>query len=476
MKLKIFKKLFLTTSGVLVITLTLLFVLMSITISDKFAQDKYSVLNNSCDVMSDALVNDTDIISESEESIIRSIARVNNIDIFVADGYGRIILCGCSDFATNHSCHHTNSILSHKFLKQISNETKIELSSIDKMYDSMNYTATKKVNLGSGNKVFIVAVSDVMKAADILKLMFGMYALSAILPIIFMFVAEYSIVYRIIRPLKYMSSTAKSIAQGDFSKRVPVMSNDEIGELSVLFNQMTDSLSRTEKTSKSFVANVSHELKTPMTTISGFIDGIIDGTISDSKRDYYLKIISDEVKRLSRLVHSMLSLSKLESGENQINYSSFRLSDTIITVVMSMEKNITDRNIDIIGLDTLSETEMFGDCDLIHQVVYNLTDNAVKFAEDNGKIEFFLHRIDNNLEFKIINSGEGIPDKDIPHIFERFYKIDKSRSKNKNSLGLGLYICKTIVELHNGTITVVSKKDEYTEFTVVLPINNEKRR
>ncbi|MBE6781486.1 MAG: HAMP domain-containing histidine kinase [Ruminococcaceae bacterium] len=474
MKLKIFKKLFLTTSAVLVTTLTLLFVLMSITISDKFAKEKHSILNNSCDVISSALASNGE--SVFAESVIRSISEVNSIDIFVSDGHGRIILCGCSDFEKNHSCYHTNSILSREFLSQITGETKIELTSIDKMYDSMNYTAVKKVTDSFSNEMYILAVSDVMNAKDTLKLMFGMYAISAIIPVLFMFIAEYSIVYRIIRPLKYMSLAAKSVAQGDFSKRVPVMSNDEIGELSVLFNKMTDSLSRSESTSKNFVANVSHELKTPMTTISGFIDGIIDGTIDDSKKDYYLRIISQEVKRLSRLVQSMISLSKLESGENPINYDTFRLSDTVIAVAMSMEQSINDKNIDICGLDRLTETEITGDCDLIYQVIYNLTDNAVKFTQEYGKIDFSLHRIEDKLEFKIKNTGDGIPQKDLPHIFERFYKTDKSRSSNKESLGLGLYICKTIVEIHEGKINVISKQGEFTEFTVVLPINYEKRR
>jgi len=141
-----------------------------------------------------------------------------------------------------------------------------------------------------------------------------------------------------------------------------------------------------------------------------------------------------------------------------------------------MEQSINDKNIDICGLDRLTETEITGDCDLIYQVIYNLTDNAVKFTQEYGKIDFSLHRIEDKLEFKIKNTGDGIPQKDLPHIFERFYKTDKSRSSNKESLGLGLYICKTIVEIHEGKINVISKQGEFTEFTVVLPINYEKRR
>jgi signal transduction histidine kinase len=150
------------------------------------------------------------------------------------------------------------------------------------------------------------------------------------------------------------------------------------------------------------------------------------------------------------------------------------MSQTLISVVISMEQKISQKNINIVGLDELSETEIVGDKDLIHQVVYNLVDNALKFTPESGVIEFHLHRIENSLELKVRNSGEGIPAKDLPHIFERFYKIDKSRSDNKDSLGLGLFICKTIVDLHFGTISADSVEGEYTEFSVRLPISDNK--
>ncbi len=475
MKLKLLKKLFLTTAGVFVITLTLVFVLMSVAVSDTFSKDRYTVLNNSCDIVSESLLSDGVVVSNSTEAVISSLAKVNNIDVFVSDSHGKIVLCGCDSFASNHMCNHTNSIIHSEFLRNISTTNNVQLSSVGGMYEGMNYTAFKKVGKNPQNSFYVFAVSGVMNATDILKLMFGMYAISAIIPILFMFIAEYSIVYRLIRPLKYMSVAAKSIAKGDFTKKIPVMSNDEIGELSVLFNKMTDSLSRSEKTSKSFVANVSHELKTPMTTISGFIDGIIDGTIEDDKKEYYLKIVSEEVKRLSRLVQSMLSLSKLESGDNLVKHSNFKLSDTIVNVVVSMEQTIVEKQIEIVGLDTLSEAVISADYDLLYQVFYNLTDNAVKFTPQKGKIEFSLFKIQDCVEFRIKNFGTGIPSKDIPHIFERFYKIDKSRSNYKDSLGLGLYISKTIVELHGGKISADSVFEEYTEFTVVLPIDFKER-
>lgn len=468
MRLKVFKKLFFTTSVVLLVTLTFVFVLLSIFASDVIAKQKYKTLDSTCDAVSSLIFSLGDDFLEQTSDVAISLAEVNEVDLFVADSHGRIVLCGCEDFESDGKCWHTDSIIKMEFLKEVTTDGLLKLSMIDGMYDKLNYVAAHKVSADSN--YFVFAVSNAMSSGEIIKTLLGMYALSALLPLVFMFIAEYSLVYRYTKPLKYMSVAAKSIARGDFSKRVPVMSNDEIGELSVLFNRMSESLSKSEKTGKSFIANVSHELKTPMTTISGFIDGIIDGTIDESQQEHYLQIVSAEVKRLARLVQSMLSLTKLESDDNPLKQENFRPSDTIINIVVSMEQSISSKNINIEGLVGLSQTVISADIDLIHQVFYNLTDNAVKFTPNGGTISFDLHRIDDMLEFKIKNTGEGIPQNDLPHIFERFYKIDKSRSANKESLGLGLYICKTIAELHKGSIKVESDSESYTEFTVVLPI------
>ena len=208
-----------------------------------------------------------------------------------------------------------------------------------------------------------------------------------------------------------------------------------------------------------------------MTIISGFIDGIIDGTIDESRQKYYLKIVSEEVKRLSRLVQSMLSIARLESDERRINPVDFDFAELVLTVVVSMEQKITSKKLSIIGLEDLSHTVINADKDLIYQVVYNIVDNAVKYSNDGGKITFSSHRISEDIKFSVKNDGAGIASEDIPHIFERFYKADKSRSSNKDSLGLGLYITKTIVDLHDGEISVDSRVGEFTEFKLSLPIN-----
>ena len=285
-----------------------------------------------------------------------------------------------------------------------------------------------------------------------------------------MFFAIYAMTYRLTKPIKLMSEAAKAMAKGDFSKRIPVMSDDEIGELSVSFNQMTNSLVQLEGMRKSFVANVSHELKTPMTTIGGFIDGILDGTIEPEKRNYYLGIVSDEIKRLSRLVQSMLSMSKLESGEFVLKPELFDFRELLCTIVISQEQRIESKSLNITGLDEIESVSVKADRDLIYQVIFNLLDNAIKFTDDSGTIDFKVKTDSKKLSFTITNTGKGIPENELPNVFERFYKVDKSRSANKNSTGLGLYIVKTILKAHGGGIVVTSKENSFTSFNVTLPL------
>ena len=232
---------------------------------------------------------------------------------------------------------------------------------------------------------------------------------------------------------------------------------------------MAVSLSSVEGMRRSFVANVSHELKTPMTTIAGFIDGILDGTIPDEKRNYYLKIVSDEVKRLSRLVKSMLDLSRIDNGQLRLNPVRFDLTEVACNTLLSFEQRIEQKNIRITDLEDCRREEVNADYDLIGQVVYNLLDNAVKFTNEGGSISLRVYREPGRVVCAVRNTGMGLPAREMPHIFERLYKTDKSRGLDKNGVGLGLYIVKTVINLHHGEIKVSSVEGEYCEFSFWLP-------
>ena len=206
-----------------------------------------------------------------------------------------------------------------------------------------------------------------------------------------------------------------------------------------------------------------------MTSIGGFIDGILDGTIGKDRQDYYLRLVSDEVKRLSRLVTGMLNMSKIEAGEMQINLKNFDISATIFKTLLNFERKINDKNIEIVGLDTMQSITVNADEDMIQQVVYNLIDNAVKFTPDSGYIFIKDYKDSEKTFVSIRNSGDGIERDELNKVFERFYKVDRSRSYDVKGAGLGLFLVKSIIELHGGEIRVDSKVGEYTEFAFWIP-------
>jgi len=300
--------------------------------------------------------------------------------------------------------------------------------------------------------------------------------LGGVIAMVVLFIIVFICTYKASRPISQMTNATKRYAEGDFSERIPVERDDEIGELTTSFNRMATALSITENSRRAFVANVSHELKTPMTTIGGFIDGIVDGTIPPEKQDYYLKIVSSEVKRLSRLVNQMLNLSRIEEGKTQVNPTEFNISKQLVDTILTFEKHIVDKGIGITGLDTLDAIYLYADEDMINQVIYNLVENAIKFTPQNGRIDFHIEETNNNVSISVGNTGDGIPSEQLPRIFERFYKVDSSRSYDKKGAGLGLYLVKTLVELHGGQVNVSSTEGEYTQFSFSLPKKNKENQ
>lgn len=286
-------------------------------------------------------------------------------------------------------------------------------------------------------------------------------------------VAVYFISDRIISPLKAMSKAAKAFAQGKLDVRVPVNGRDEISELAVAFNDMASSLRDIENTRSSFLSNVSHDLRTPMTTISGFIDGILDGTIPKEKQDYYLRVIGDEVRRLSRLVGALLDVSKIQAGERKFVMSAFDICEMARVILISFEQKIDKKKLDVEFESESENIYVYADRDAIYQILYNICDNAVKFSSENGKYRIRITEKEKKIFVSVYNEGEGIRSEELPYVFDRFYKSDKSRSLDKSGVGLGMYISKSIIDAHNEEIWVKSKFGEYCEFIFTLSRAND---
>ena len=326
----------------------------------------------------------------------------------------------------------------------------------------------------SGNCDMLIIVSipaeSSMRFSQNMSRIFLLYLISIV---IITLIATYLIVKQISGPIVALSKAAKSFARGDFSRRVALPKyHDELYTLTDSFNSMADEIMKAENERKGLIANVSHDLRTPMTTISGFVDAMLDGTIKPENQDKYLHIISDEVKRLSRLANDMVELSRFQSGTFEFHPTSFDLAEIVRRIVISFEQKIVAKNIEI-DMDIPDVLNIFADRDSIFRVVYNLTDNAVKFTNQNGRMSFKITQNGSNAVMSIENSGTPIPPEEAKNVFERFYKLDKSRSENKHGAGLGLYIAKTIVGRHGGDIYATSLPDG-TRFTFTLPVKGLK--
>ncbi len=286
-------------------------------------------------------------------------------------------------------------------------------------------------------------------------------------------IAIYFITERLIHPLRTMTGAAKKFAKGDFSARVTVYGKDEVAELAGAFNNMAESLDSLEKMRNSFLANVSHDLRTPMTTIAGFIEGIRSGAIPEEKHDYYHGVISAEVHRLSRLVTELLDIARLESGERKFNFVDFDIAEMARIILISFEQKIDEKRLEVEFDSECDELMVHADKDAIYQVLYNLCHNAIKFANEKGMFKIKLERTQGKkIKVSVFDEGKIIEKEDLKLIFDRFYKTDKSRGLDKSGVGLGLYISKTIMNAHSEKIFAESVEGEGTTFIFTLPEGN----
>lgn len=483
------KSLFLKYMNVSVIIVFLSFLLLGIiltmTISSYWYNEKHTSLTHRADSIADYIrMNIREKYPTDDEKTIpfewidkgsaaymgeflRVYAADMDSDIIVVDTNAHVVV----SVSENPRLKMGTALLTESVEKILAQNTSFEKGNLGGLYESDRYISSKLLTVHSGRAVVgaVIVTTDTKDIDSFTGMVMRIFILAAIATLSMSILAIGLFSYNMVRPLKQMSTAAKQFGKGDFSIRVSVSGNDEINELATAFNNMAESLSSSEMIRKSFVANVSHELKTPMTTIAGFIDGILDGTIPPEKQDYYLHIVSDEVRRLSRLVRSMLDLSRIDSGELKLNFQNFDLLDVLVNVLLTFEQEIDRKNIEIRGLDTITPKPVYGDKDLLHQVVYNLVENAVKFTNEGGYIAFDIQENAEQTDFIIRNSGMGIKSSEIDLIFGRFYKTDKSRSKDKKGLGLGLYLVRSIVRLHGGNIKATSEVGDYTEFTFYLP-------
>ena len=400
---------------------------------------------------------------------VSSVANAAGNQVFVADAAGSIRCC--SDKAPH--CEHIGMSIPREILDRTEQGSLEQRSDLGGVYKTRRYVASRTVYAQDGRTLGYVFVSNL--AGNMLGAWSTFLTVAAgIAVVVFCIALAVTMVYtrHMARPLDEMAAASRKFARGDFSVRVKQTEDptDEMGALIESFNKMADSLEQAEQRRSEFIANVSHELRTPMTTIAGFADGILDGTIPQDQQEKYLRSIRDETRRLSRLVREMLSVSQARAkAANPAARSNFDLTELVLQTLLSFEGRATKKNLDVDPQLPDDHLMVRADKDAITQVIYNLLDNAVKFSQPGSCLVLRLYKDNGKAYVSVKDQGETIPPEDLPFIFDRFHKSDRSRSLDKDGVGLGLYLVKTIINSHDEDIAVKSENGE-TEFVFTLPL------
>ena len=397
-------------------------------------------------------------------------AQVAGADILLCDLQGNVLLCGCDELG----CVHGDVRVGQRFIDQIVHDgEEFSVGTAEGLFEEEHFlegmAVTSQVS-GADIAVLIIAVPRA-QISGMLAQTTTIFFYVSILVLVVAMVSSFALSRSQAGSIQEVAKAATRFGHGDLEARVAVGGKNtvEVDELAMAFNSMAESLSQSERQRQEFVANVSHELKTPMTTIAGFMDGMLDGTIPPSQHRHYMQVVSDEVRRLSRLVRSMLEISRLQSqGISEEKKRRFDLCEAIGQVLISFEQRINRKRIyvDVQMPDRSVWTK--ADSDSITQVIYNLIDNAIKFCNDGGMLRIILETEGSKARVTIQNSGPTVDPKELPLLFDRFHKTDKSRSEDREGVGLGLYIVKTILDSHGENISVTSENG-LTSFVFTLP-------
>ncbi len=290
---------------------------------------------------------------------------------------------------------------------------------------------------------------------------------AGIIAILLSTLISYYLSHSISKPLHNMSKAAKLMATGKYDKMVSVKGHDEIAQLASSLNYLSKELKKSEENEKQFIANVSHELKTPLTSMKGFIEGILDGVITEDKNKY-LQTVNDEIERLTRLVNDLLDISRMQSCDYKLDKKPIILNNIINSAVSKVA--LAYPNIDMESVLPDEPVIAMGDEDRIQQVLLNLIHNAIKYTGKNKGIRIKLTKDDDYAKVVVIDEGNGIPQQELSRIWDRFYTVDKSRARLKGGTGLGLSIVKQLVELHGGHVYAESKEGHGCTFSFTIPL------
>lgn len=460
----IVKKLILTFTAITGGVLIIVGLIVSFFIHSISEQEKISMIEKQVDVLEESIYN---YLNQEEDAydelkrIIKMASIATNMDAILVDKLGYVYLVSNEDY---------NKIKYSKIeipYNIISSNSKIRYA--NNLIHTINNSKTgyyiKPVNISAQTYGFVIMVQKERYFSR--RLFMILWIAIVIAMMISALIFNYFAKRLVIEPLEYINNGARRLAKGEVEKRVEVVSNDEIGELAESFNIMAESIEKSDNITKEFISNVSHELRSPITSIKGFVGGIIDGVIPKDKENYYMNIVYDEVNRLARLVNDLLDMSAMESGKFNLVVSEFDINSVIKLCILNLERKIESKGLSLDATFNDKRSFVVADRDRIIQVLTNLLENAIKYSEANGDIKVDVYSKGEKMYISIFNSGENISKEDINHIWDRFYKSDKSRT-NKISTGLGLSIVRLILSQHNEEVWVKNVDEKGVAFIFTL--------
>ena len=378
-----------------------------------------------------------------------------DVDILITDNIGYVYEVSSDKFIENK---YTNIGVSQKNMDKLKSGLAIEHGGREIMKTSP-HTYLKPIFQDSYFRGIIVMITSEQSIRSGLKHVYEIVWLSAIVAVIVAAIIIYYFAKKIIiNPLNEINIAARRLARGDVGKRVNITSNDEIGELAHSFNVMAESIEESDKNRRDFISNVSHELRSPITSIKGFVAGILDGVIPKDKENYYLNIVYDEIRRLSRLVIDLLDISAMEEGKFKLNMVEFDINILIKQCIAKFDGKIRNKGVNVEVTFGREHEFVYADRDRLIQVLTNIIDNAMKYSNDNGNIKITTNDKGSKVYVSVFNNGPLLKDEELARIWDRFYKSDKART-NKDSTGLGLPIVRLILAQHGEDIWVNNEQD-----------------
>lgn len=444
--------------------LTFLACLLSIWIKINFITEKELQFNQMGQYISDMIITYSDIEDTEEDRIskLKNILNISgtaiNADIYIID----------DDLKMYISEDNIKHIYDAEDIKILNSTAEVLKSGKAIKYIEDNYTCIYPVMKDGEFKGCVVMESPLYLVKRQLKKIYVIIWISAgLFMVVSTIVLSFFINKILINPLYEISKTARRFANGEVDKRVNISSNDEIGELAKSFNIMAESLEKAENNRREFISNVSHELRSPITSIKGFISGIIDGIIPKDKEGYYLERVYNETQRLTRLINDLLDLSAIESGKLKFKMKKIDINEIIRICIINNEQRLNDKNINLEVNFQSEKCFANADEDRMMQVITNLLDNSIKYCGDCGTIKISNYIKGNKIFTEIYNDGPQIAEEEINKIWDRFYKSDKSRT-NKVSTGLGLPIVRMILMQQGEEIWAENDKIKGVKFIFTL--------